>query len=797
MRRFLAAGFLLALSSIAAEEPRSPFLEWKPVQGAAAYVVQVRDPSGKVVFERTVDQNKVEVQLPPGKYQQRVSVLNKFRKPAGFSDWTEFNIRVAEMPDVEAVKPAPLPPDQEKKGERAVTIQGDHLSEGTKVYVETDKGKVASSKVEVVGENKLVASFDAAKIDQGKHDIIVENSRNKIVRVEDALRVDEQKKVTTASDPRIVREDSSGKKQEVRPGKDSGKDSGKDTGKDTGRDAGKDTGKDTGKEPGKDTKPAEIEPMEIYPAYKPGGRTCWSGGVCDPIANTYKWKFTLGTFVPGMTRWRSGDRKGYLWPGFIGLFAAGAVYEDRRADRVAKESVNGLGAIFHSPLVLGTYSYWTQPGFLLVAADQYKNLRNQRKEYRNAIAVRNGMLVGALLTYGLAVLDSAKFDDKNAFFFPEVGEGTGPIPMTRTLSNSNLTWKFSRDVWIPGKVRRDAGDFKGTITLGVIGGLAAGVVYEGYHQYRVARAADRLHDSAFNQLVSGPFAIGTYQYWTNPGLLYAVYDNNRQFKKLNHEYQMSRSYQLAYAGTAAFLYLFQVLDAATFSSDPGFFGPAKFEPGSNPLPMADMVCSGGPCSYSVGSTFQPRLAAFIPGRARMQNGDRKAGYAIAGSMVALGSLAVYEDYEANRARRAAVRAGREGVNSLFTSQIAVAAAYQYWTQPAYLVVFEQYYESVRKASRRYERAVRARTMFLGSAGIVYALQFLDGATLPRTSASSSQGHDPSEIAHSSVAPLSEQDRDLIRRDLRSEALGEIAQEKNRFHERFLYDIAEFHQTYSF
>ncbi|HNJ04621.1 MAG TPA: hypothetical protein PLB73_10240, partial [Leptospiraceae bacterium] len=515
----------------------------------------------------------------------------------------------------------------------------------------------------------------------------------------------------------------------------------------------------------------------------------------------YAWNLTPQAFVPGLSRIRSGDTKGYIWPAVIGTFLAGAGYEDRHADKVAKRSQSdGLGSIFATPLVLGTYSLWTNGGFLLIAQDQYKNIRNQRAEYRRTIQNRNILLAGALATFGMAVIDGALMSDSQGFFYTTPGPGVGPIPGTRNLSNSTFTWKFTKDVWIPGKVRRNAGDTAGTVTLGIFGALGAVTLYESYHQYQLVRTSRRLKDSVANQAVTNPIlGVALASYWTNPGFVYAVFDNNRQFTSLRNQYRRSTQVQVAAVGTAAFLYIFQVLDAASYSSSPGFFGPAPFEPGTNPPPMADMYCFGGPCVYSVTSNFRMRASAFIPGRTRIQNGDKKAGYMIAGTMIGFGAAAVFEDYEANKARRAAIRAGNSGVNALFSSQLAVAAGYQYWTSSSYLFLYQQYYHDVRKQSRAYSRAVNARTTMLGGAAILYGLQFLDATTLPASNASIST---EKQIAFSEAATFTQANVAShllgdLKQDLRREAVHGLVQDRIEFKDRFPYDVAEFHKTFAF
>lgn len=711
MIRFLAALLFLAGGLSAQPARDSPFLEWKPVAGAGGYIVQVRDATGKIVVDKRVLQNRVDVDLPAGKYQQRVAVLNKFQKPAGYSDWLDLDIRVAAAATVDQIKVTPVSPEAEKKGERAVAIQGDNFNRETKVFVETNAGKVEATRVDIQNDKQLVASFDAQKLDPGKHDILLENPRNKITRIEDAVKVGEDRKMvatgTIASD----------------------------TGKDPRKDP-TDPGRDPGKEPGKQEPGPAPAFRPLYPEYRESNRKCGRAGVCLPGGERYSWNMQISAFVPGLTQIRSGDKKGYAWIGVLAAVLGGAYAEDRKADQAAQAATSsGLAPIFSGPLVLTTYNLWTQPSFLILAGDQFKNQRHLRKDYRTHIRNRNILIGSAVVLYAFQIIDAAIAGTGQKFHFRNPS-GIGPMPMQTNLANSSFTWNFTKDVWVPGRVRMRDNSFYGKFTVGALLTLGGLFVYDSYESNRLINQAVDLRESPLNKAVTTFIAPFTSPFWTNPSFVYAVGENNRQYQSLRRQFRESRQRQILYAGTALALYFASVFDAATYTSTPRFFGPAPLASGSNPLPMADMYCSGGPCLYSPAAdpAFKFSAASLVPGRVRKQQGYSTMGNVMLGTTIGALAAAAYSHYESEKTASSARQLNSSGLNSLFSNSFAFIGTSSYWTDTGYVLLFSDYYTRLRRYSRAYDRHQQARNVALGVAGAIYLAQFLDAGALHARSA---------------------------------------------------------------
>ena len=96
-RRVICSALLLFLSSVMfAEktEKRSMSIRWSGVPGASGYAVEWTGSDGRVVQQKSAT-SVVELSLEAGEYCIRVSALNRFGKPAGWSDWKTFRVEDA------------------------------------------------------------------------------------------------------------------------------------------------------------------------------------------------------------------------------------------------------------------------------------------------------------------------------------------------------------------------------------------------------------------------------------------------------------------------------------------------------------------------------------------------------------------------------------------------------------------------------------------------------------------------------------------------------------------------------
>ncbi len=93
--------------------PAQPFsFRWKPVDGAGAYLTEVKNPDGEVVVSRqvTADQTSMTLSLVPGPYTLRLSTLNRFLKPESATEWVPIHIAATAPPELGDFAPLALHP---------------------------------------------------------------------------------------------------------------------------------------------------------------------------------------------------------------------------------------------------------------------------------------------------------------------------------------------------------------------------------------------------------------------------------------------------------------------------------------------------------------------------------------------------------------------------------------------------------------------------------------------------------------------------------------------------------------
>lgn len=74
------------------ESPVKKRIKWEEVEGAIEYRIQLADLTGKIVVDRVVVENYVDVEVPYGYYKIRIGAVNKFGKIGSWSDWANISI---------------------------------------------------------------------------------------------------------------------------------------------------------------------------------------------------------------------------------------------------------------------------------------------------------------------------------------------------------------------------------------------------------------------------------------------------------------------------------------------------------------------------------------------------------------------------------------------------------------------------------------------------------------------------------------------------------------------------------
>lgn len=151
------------------------YLEWKPVPEAGGYLVEIKDSGGRITREKTKS-TRFEVNLPPGVYEHRIGVLNKFGRVSVFTDWISFEVILSRAPFINPDSSAKLL--KEKLGSH-LTVKGDNFTEAMNVTLLLPSGETIKPDFEFVNSKEIKLKIENLNLKNGSYTLSLENPRNK------------------------------------------------------------------------------------------------------------------------------------------------------------------------------------------------------------------------------------------------------------------------------------------------------------------------------------------------------------------------------------------------------------------------------------------------------------------------------------------------------------------------------------------------------------------------------------------------------------------------------------------
>ncbi|MGJ4788386.1 hypothetical protein EHQ52_01910 [Leptospira koniambonensis] len=192
----LLVGFLLFSLPIFAKE-EGVKLEWKPIPDAGGYQVEIKDSRGKITREKT-NGSQIQIELPPGAYEHRIGVLNKYGRVSVFSAWIPFEVILSQKPEVIAAEKSKF---LSKDMPETFEIKGKHFTEATKVILKDSKGnEIPVKSIDLKNPETMVVTIDKKKAPEGAVSLRLENPRNKSTEKENYFLVAETEDELAALD---------------------------------------------------------------------------------------------------------------------------------------------------------------------------------------------------------------------------------------------------------------------------------------------------------------------------------------------------------------------------------------------------------------------------------------------------------------------------------------------------------------------------------------------------------------------------------------------------------------------
>ncbi len=168
------------------EEKKVKYTEkWTKIPEIKKYKLEIRDKNDILIYEIETEKNEVEIEISPGEYKKRLGLLNSFGKIILWTDWKNFTIIEIIEPKLIYIEKRNFTRDS-KEEKNLITIEG--LTPKTKIYIQNVKsGKIKEIPYNQIDTNRVEIMLEPAKLPAGYYNLIIENSRNKKQKTENAI----------------------------------------------------------------------------------------------------------------------------------------------------------------------------------------------------------------------------------------------------------------------------------------------------------------------------------------------------------------------------------------------------------------------------------------------------------------------------------------------------------------------------------------------------------------------------------------------------------------------------------
>lgn len=152
------------------------FIEWKPVDGAKGYRVEIKNKdTGKVILETNVKKHIYFVDLPKGNYEFRIAVLNIFQKPVVWSYWNQLHVIYSHVPNLDTDSVEMVKTNDKVK----IQLKGKYFQESTEIFLRQGTKLIPIENYSVKNSKTINIELEAKELEPGIYDIVLENPGDK------------------------------------------------------------------------------------------------------------------------------------------------------------------------------------------------------------------------------------------------------------------------------------------------------------------------------------------------------------------------------------------------------------------------------------------------------------------------------------------------------------------------------------------------------------------------------------------------------------------------------------------
>ncbi len=172
------------------EDITSPYLKWKPVEGATEYIVEIIGKGNRSVVTRRVYTNTLKVSLPRGEYRFRVGAVNKFKKVGSWTKWNSLVILTTPEPVFTG-----LSPDRAKTGvsNRKIILMGENIIRGAMVRVLRGDELLNVRDIQYKSDSEIHLTVQLDDAEKGTYNIEIINPGGKRTRANDVFIIEDSR----------------------------------------------------------------------------------------------------------------------------------------------------------------------------------------------------------------------------------------------------------------------------------------------------------------------------------------------------------------------------------------------------------------------------------------------------------------------------------------------------------------------------------------------------------------------------------------------------------------------------
>lgn len=170
----LLVGGFLATPLVSQEQEKTIRMEWKPVEGALGYQVQIQNLDGDTILDQRTPTSNIKIKIKSGKYKRRIAAINKLNKVGEWSKWSRFKISEVARPNIRSVIPSPR---ENADGSHQVFIYGKNFMRSSRVFLVLP-GKVKQEiPFQYINQKKISIRLRGSQLGTGKYSINVLNPK--------------------------------------------------------------------------------------------------------------------------------------------------------------------------------------------------------------------------------------------------------------------------------------------------------------------------------------------------------------------------------------------------------------------------------------------------------------------------------------------------------------------------------------------------------------------------------------------------------------------------------------------